>query len=221
MTNLDFNPAYIGPRPEVEALVPTDAKLVLDVGCSNGTVGAAIKARTGARVFGIEMSEDMAADARSRIDRVYVGDAATLLAGEKLRSEKFDAIVFADVLEHLQDPWSVLAAATEHLQANGAVIISIPNVRHIDTLFNLIVRGHWPYRDRGIHDRSHLRFFTRKNIVELLEGAGLEIDVINTNYRVIERPHDWNRYAHMFAKVPGLKGFLAFQYVARAYRSSL
>jgi 2-polyprenyl-3-methyl-5-hydroxy-6-metoxy-1,4-benzoquinol methylase len=210
-----FNPSYICQRPDIEALVYPDAKSVLDVGCSIGTLGAAIKAKSGAHIIGIELSEEMARYARDRVDEVLVGDAAEIILQGKLGSHRFDTIIFADVLEHLSDPWSVLRVATDYLAPNGAVIASIPNIRHIDTIYNLLIRGHWPYRDRGIHDRTHLRFFTKSNIVELFESAGLSIDLMKAHYRIIERPHDWNRFARFLA-LPGLRNFLAFQYLTRA-----
>jgi predicted TPR repeat methyltransferase len=78
MNRTDFNPSYVGQRRDIERLIPPNAKNVLDVGCSTGTLGAAIKAKTGARVFGIELSEGMAHEALSRIDKVFVGDAAEI-----------------------------------------------------------------------------------------------------------------------------------------------
>ncbi len=211
----DFNPSYVGQRPDIERLVPPGVKYVLDVGCSNGVVGEAIKAKTGAQVIGIELSPEMASEAAGRLDKVFAGDAGEIIQRGELDEYRFDAIIFADLLEHLADPWAVLRAAAARLQPEGVVIASIPNVRHIDTLCNLIVKGYWPYRERGIHDRTHLRFFTRKNIVELFQSAGLSIETMKANYRILEKPYRFNRYARVLA-LPGLKGFFAYQYVVRA-----
>lgn len=215
MSKADFNPSYVGQRPDIETLIPPEAQLVLDVGCSTGTLGAAVKAKTGAQVFGIELSEEMANEANNRIDKVFTGDAAEIIRGGVLSGHYFDVIIFADVLEHLIDPWATLSAAATHLSPRGVIIASIPNIRHIDTIYNLAVRGLWPYRDRGIHDRTHLRFFTKQNIEDLFEQAGLSIDVIATNYRLLEAPHKINRFARFLA-LPGISPFLAFQYLIRA-----
>ena len=219
MSKTHFNPSYIGQRSDIVRLIPFEVKLVLDVGCSTGVVGAAVKARTGAQVFGIEVSEEMANEAHDRIDKVFVGDATEIILNRKLDGYHFDAIIFSDVLEHLIDPWATLSAAATHLNPAGTIIASIPNIRHIDTLFNLVLKGYWPYRDRGIHDRTHLRFFTKKNIAELFENAGLSIDIFEANYRLLEKPHTLNRFSRFFA-LPGVKNLLAFQYllVARLIR---
>jgi 2-polyprenyl-3-methyl-5-hydroxy-6-metoxy-1,4-benzoquinol methylase len=210
-----FNPSYVSPRPDVEALVPDGVESILDVGCSVGALGAAIKRKHGCRVFGIELSPAMGSLAREVLDHVYVGDADAGLLSPEIAQSRFDLIIFADVLEHLQDPWSTLRSAVNLLSPRGSIIVSLPNVRHIDTIWNLLVRGRWPYRERGIHDRTHLRFFTKINAIELVEQAGLKIDRMEIQYRISEAPHRWNRYARRLA-IPGVHHFLAFQYVMRA-----
>lgn len=215
----EFNPSYVGKRSDVEELVPDGVRSVLDVGCSVGALGASIKARTGARVCGIEMSPDMAAQAEKVLDRVYVGDATATIDGPALDGQAFDVIIFADVLEHLVDPWLTLSRAARLLSPAGRVIASIPNIRHMSTLYNLAVRGYWPYRERGIHDKTHLRFFTRRNVLELFRSADLAVESIGAKYRLVESPHRINRYAKYLA-LPGLRGFLAFQYLVTARPAS-
>lgn len=211
----EFNPSYIGRRSDVERLLPGGVRSVLDVGCSVGSLGASIKASTGAQVTGIEYSAAMAAEAAKVLDRVFVGDATAVIDGPDLEGQQFDAIIFADVLEHLPDPWLTLRRAVRLLSPGGIIIASLPNIRHVSTIFHLVVLGYWPYRDRGIHDRTHLRFFTRRNVLELFRSADLSIDSIDAKYRLIERPHRVNRFAKYFA-LPGLRGFLAFQYLVTA-----
>lgn len=207
-----FNQAYIGPRPDLLRLVPEGATRVLDVGCSVGTLGAFLKKRQEARVVGVELDEAMAREAAQKLDRVIVGNLDVLDIAAALEGEVFDCIICGDVLEHVQDPWAVLASLVEHLASGGVVVASLPNVRHISTLFSLIVLNRWPYRDRGIHDRTHLRFFTSRNIKELFGGAGLSIERFTRNLRVIERVHRLNVIAPIFG-IPLIRGFFTFQYL--------
>jgi methionine biosynthesis protein MetW len=212
-----FNPSYVGPRQDILRLIPEGVTRVLDVGCSVGTLGQAIRERDGAEVVGVEVDEDMAAQARGRLDAVHVADVedATLIG--RLGDTPFDCIVLADLLEHLVDPWTVLRRFTERLAPNGVVVASLPNIRHYTTIRTLLFQGYWPYRDRGIHDRTHLRFFTLRNVHELFDSAGLKITKVDRNYRIIERPHRLNRLAPALAW-PGLRELIAFQYLVRAGR---
>lgn len=211
-----FNPSYVMPRPDIETLIPNKAKFVMDVGCSTGVLGAAIKAKTGAYVAGIELSQKMADKALQHIDKVFVGDAHDLFQYKKIDDDySYDVIIFADVLEHIINPWGTLLLSVNYLNTGGYIIASIPNIRHISTIYNLTIKGYWPYRERGIHDQTHLRFFTKKNIYELFEYAGLKIDLIKINYRLIEKPHYINRFAK-YTAFPIVKDFFAFQYLIRA-----
>lgn len=210
-----FKKAYTGPRKDIQRLIPKNSLNILDVGCATGALGTAIKEKTGACVYGIELSSEMAAEADKYLDHVLVGDAKEVLAADNFKGTKFDAIIFADVLEHLVDPWKTLELCKQHLSDNGVVITSLPNIRHIDSIYNLVVRGEWPYRDRGIHDSTHLRFFTLKNMRELFDGSGFNYQIMDVNFRLLERPHKINRYARYFA-IPGIRQFLAFQYLFKA-----
>jgi len=210
-----LNPSYIGSRDDVLTLVPPTIKRVLDIGCSIGTLGEQIKRKYGAEVSGIELDERMAKIAKTKLDEVIIGDVETIDLENLFPPKYFDCIIFADVLEHLKDPWKVLKKATKLLSDEGVVIASIPNIRHYHVIVNLVFRGYWPYRERGIHDKTHLRFFTLKNIFELFQHTGLKIIKIKRNYRIIESPHSLNRFAKYFA-FPLLKEFITFQYLVEA-----
>lgn len=207
-----FNPSYVGPRPDIAALVPADARTVLDVGCSVGSLGAALKSSRPLEVVGLEGDAGMAEEARTKLDAAYHVDLNDPHSLAKLEGRSFCCLIFADVLEHLIDPWTVLQSLTRLLRPGGSVITSIPNVRHHTTLLALGLGGRWPYRNRGIHDRTHLRFFTRKNIVELLAGAGLEPVVERRNLRFLEHIHPINRGAVALDFWP-FRPFLTFQYL--------
>jgi methionine biosynthesis protein MetW len=151
------------------AAVPERCR-VLDVGCSEGYLAAAL-ARRGCEVHGVELDPAAAAAARERCTTVLVVDIEDAAARERVGGG-FDAIVLGDVLEHLRDPWSVLAWAASRLRAGGIAAISVPNAVHW-TVRREIARGRFPRRDWGTFDRTHLRWFTRADAHALLRGAGL------------------------------------------------
>jgi SAM-dependent methyltransferase len=205
--------AYENPRPEVQELVPFGARCILDLGCSSGALGAALKQRQDCQVVGVEIDSAYAADARGRLDRVVVADVEELLAGaEAERLGRFDCVIAADVLEHLRDPWSALRAAVTLLDDSGSAVVSVPNVRYWETFLQLGLHGTWPRRDEGIFDRSHLRWFTKGDAVSLLRDAGLEPTRVSPRYRL--KPSDWQteRQGRWFARTP-LRPFFVFQYV--------
>lgn len=219
---MNFKSAYISERTDILSLIPSNVKRVLDVGCSTGVLGRQIKQSMGITVIGIEMDQDMAKVAEGVLDKVYCVDIEKGDAAGILKEDGFDCIIFADVLEHTRDPWDILKRFLQLLNRDGCVIASIPNVRHLSTIKELLFKGKWPYRERGIHDKSHLRFFTLKNIIELFEGAGLEVLTIRRKFRLFERrSRKWrDKLAEMLAPVLGRELFV-FQYLIQARRKGL
>jgi 2-polyprenyl-3-methyl-5-hydroxy-6-metoxy-1,4-benzoquinol methylase len=142
----------------------------LDVGAADGFLSELLS-RQGWQVTALERDPAQAAKARGRCHEVIVADldqAAPKLSGT------FDAIVYGDVLEHLTDPLPVLVAINRSLAPAGRVVVSVPNVAHLWVRLQLLL-GRWDYGDRGILDRTHLRFFTRRTFVRFLEEAGLSV----------------------------------------------
>ena len=143
---------------------------VLDVGTARGYIGMHLSGK-GLYLVGIEQDPSSARVAREFYDEFFVSD----IEQETPRfTRKFDAIVLADILEHLRDPYPVLMRLREHLSTNGAFIISVPNVANIYVRVNLLF-GRFDYADRGILDETHLRFFTLKTIKGLLRRARLRV----------------------------------------------
>src|SRR4051794_11655735 len=161
--------AYERGRPEIYTHVPPSATRVLDLGCATGATGAALKRRQDVHVTGIEIEPEYAAEAATHLDEVIVGDVATPPEG----LGTFDALIAADILEHLVDPWTTLAAYTKHLTPGATAVISLPNVAHWSTCKALLA-GSWPRKPEGIFDATHLRWFARKDAEELLRQAGLQ-----------------------------------------------
>jgi SAM-dependent methyltransferase len=181
MVQAGGRPAYYyeQARPEVAALVPPECRCVLEVGCAGGELGRLLHAQ-GHHVTGIELVPEMAERARRWLDRVEMADIEK--DGFPFPPASFDAVIFADVLEHLIDPWRVLREAVDVLAEGGVVVASIPNVQNLDVLRRLLC-GRWDYRERGILDLGHLRFFTLHSIRGLFVQAGLRLEHVGHRYR--------------------------------------
>ncbi len=148
-------------------------KRVLEFGCSTGYMSAKLKER-GCTVTGIEIEPSAAAAAGQHCDQVIVADADGPEWAERLRGKRFDVIVFGDVLEHLKDPLRVLRVARRFLRPTGFVVASIPNVAHGSLRLSLL-GGEFRYRNLGLLDDTHLRFFTRETIEKMFLEAGFVI----------------------------------------------
>ena len=187
------NPSYVGTRIDLLALMSNDCRRALDIGCAEGALGSALKTRNpGTEVTGIELDPSMASHATKHLDRVLTIDAMTALKSLVAEGQQYDVVICGDVLEHLEDPWSALRQIRQ-LCPIGQVVVSLPNIGHWTTWWNVIARGYWPYRDRGIHDRTHLRFFARNNLAELFRSAGFQITELQTSHRLFESPSRWSR----------------------------
>lgn len=171
----NVNPAYsLWTRDDLAALVPS-VNRVLDVGCACGGLGLTLKNNGIPFVAGIEYDRNAAIDAQTVLDQVWVADAVQIQL--PYPDGWFDAIIFADVLEHLADPMQMFQKLLPNLKENGYVIASIPNVGHAEIL-NSLLQGNWTYQEAGILDRTHLRFFTFVEITRLFEQAGLQIEFV-------------------------------------------
>ncbi len=190
---------------------------VLDAGAADGFLSERLTAR-GWQVTAVERDPEQATRARDKCQALVVADlaeAAPLVGGP------FDAIVYGDVLEHLSDPLAVLTALNRTLGPGGVVIASVPNVAHLWVRL-LLLTGRFDYADRGILDRTHLRFFTRRTFLDLLARAGLAVEELRTTPAplplvVPERLHGaWLRALHA-ASAAAARSWttgLAYQFVA-------
>lgn len=167
---------YQGINNTLLGMVPSNVKEVLDIGCAEGNLGAAIKAETGAYVAGVELFSSAAEIAVTKLDQVIVENIEEVEPADlALTRKKFDAIMFGDVLEHLINPANVLKKLKPLLSEKGCVLASIPNVGHISIIESLLA-GFWTYTDAGLLDKTHYRFFTRNEIVRLFESSGYVVE---------------------------------------------
>jgi len=190
------NGYYAHSRPEVQRMVNTNSKRILDVGCGNGEMASEIKANLNAEVWGIEYVEDAAKRASQKLDRVLTGTVEENL--EKIPDGYFDTIIFADVLEHLTFPEKVLEKIKIKLKPDGEIVASIPNVRHWSVLLDL-VQGHWNYSDAGLLDNTHFKFFTRNSIARMFKGLGLDnlqIGAVSIPPANLAHKNVWEKFVH-------------------------
>lgn len=166
---------YDRARVDLLDLFPRPPARLLDVGCGSGATGAAAKARwPGVETIGIEVVPEAAERAAARLDRVVAGSAETLdLATAGLGA--VDGVVLADVLEHLVDPWRFLERLRDVLTPDATIVASIPNVANL-WLLDELAAGRFTYTPDGLLDATHLRFFTRRSIAALFDGAGYRIE---------------------------------------------
>lgn len=147
---------------------------VLDVGCAEGDVARRLQ-ELGNRVSGLDRDEEAAEKARPDLENVVVADLDTSSLLEHFDAASFDVVLLADVLEHLKEPSRALRDATTLLRDGGRLVLSVPNVAH-GALRLALLQGRWEYTETGLLDNTHLHFFTRSSLFELVEGAGLAVD---------------------------------------------
>ncbi len=162
---------YNSERQDVADLLPVSAQRVLEIGCGEGHLGRLLKSR-GHYVAGLELVPEVAEIARGNMDEVFCGDIES--AAMPWQPASFDALIMADVLEHMVDPWRILGSLSRLLAPGGFAIASVPNVQNYRVIRNLI-RGRWEYTNSGLMDCGHVRFFTYAEIVRLFDGAGIEV----------------------------------------------
>jgi 2-polyprenyl-3-methyl-5-hydroxy-6-metoxy-1,4-benzoquinol methylase len=162
-------------RPEIASLVPEGARRIVDFGCGRGALCAHLKERHGAEVIGVELFDDAAAVAETRLDHVVRADLDTL---SELPAEhgSVDVAIFGDVLEHLRDPHRLLRAVRPYLNPeSGRIVCSIPNVKHFTVVVPLLVADRFEYTDAGLLDRTHVHLFTLEEIDVMMRETGFQV----------------------------------------------
>lgn len=172
---------FVHCRADLLELLPLRKNRILEVGCGCGdTLLKAKELGLAESVVGIELvSVAESNQTHPELDRFIAGDIETIALD--FEDDYFDVILCGDVLEHLNDPWKTVHKLTRYLKPGGVCIASIPNIREVHVLLNLIMSGDFRYTDAGIMDRTHLRFFCRKNFRELFEQCGLRVISIGSD----------------------------------------
>lgn len=142
---------------------------LLDLGAAGGELGDGLRTHFKRRI-GFEFDVDRIGDLRTRFDQAVIANLEQMDALPR----NVQAIVLADVLEHLRDPIHILRLCRESLSSDGRLFVSVPNIANVTIRVGLLF-GIFRYRERGILDETHLRFYTKHTIREELERAGFQV----------------------------------------------
>ena len=173
----DHGEAYLDTyHPMVPQYLRFPPRMALDVGCNTGMLGKTLKeAYPGCSVWGIEPDAGAAAIASTRLDRVLEMPFDDIDWGkEGITSGSFDTVFLLDVLEHMYDPWKVLLTLRGMLQPGAQVLVTIPNVRNI-LLMQDLVKGNFRYRPTGLLDITHIRFFAHDDLMRVFHQTGYRV----------------------------------------------
>lgn len=179
---------YENARPEMLALIPLNSTKILEIGCGQGKFSEQL-VKKNTEIWGIEQNEDAAKIASKKLNKVIIGTLEESL--NQIPDNYFEVIVLNDVLEHLLYPWDDIRKLRSKLINKGVIVSSIPNVRYSKNLFELLIKKNWEYKEEGILDSTHFRFFTKKSITSLFQKNGysiIKIKGINVTKSVLYFP---------------------------------
>ena len=195
-------------RQDVLHLVPKKCERVLEIGMGAGaTISALMAMRPVTFCAGVELDAGAAESARKVANEILVGDAAQIAFPSHWSG--FDLILCLDVLEHLVDPWQMVRRLHRLLSPDGTIIASLPNVSYFRVALPLVLRGAWELQDAGVLDRTHLRFFVKQTVIELMTCSGLRLISIEPG----GIPHRSKRWWAQRLSCGLLERFLAPQYL--------
>lgn len=173
---------FTRPRKDLISFLPegTDLK-ILEVGAGGGDTLIELKqSGKASEVAGIELFVlDGTYQNNALIDRFIIGNIEEIKPD--LRTNYYDAILFGDVLEHLIDPWSVVKNVSGFLKPGGLLIASIPNIRSRQAFKKIFLEGDFGYTSEGLFDKTHYRWFCKKNMIDLLTPASFELVSVTSN----------------------------------------
>lgn len=160
-------------RREMLAFVPDSCKVILEIGCGDGSFSEQLKLERSAQVWGVELNPEVAALAEKKLDKVLCGDLLELI--KELPAGYFDCIICNDILEHFVHTSSLIRELKKLLRPDGYITSSLPNFRYVGNLWEILVKKDFEYKNSGILDYTHYRFFTQKSIVRMFSDLGFTV----------------------------------------------
>ena len=210
---------YSNVRHDLLTLLPENSKnlKILEIGAGYGaTLSFLKKEGIASEVVGVDIPENEGTLPFDNIDAFFYADA------EKLNLSKyeghFDCIIFADVLEHLVYPKEVLAKLKSLLKKEGFILVSVPNVRHKKALYKIFIKGNFTYEEQGLFDYTHLRFFCKKDIKELVSTGGYTIERMVSSLKTYDKPSGSKIFNAITFGI--FEEFLSVQYLVKAKKNN-
>lgn len=208
-------------REDVIGLIqePKDKKItVLEIGCGLGVSLNRIQYMyPNAKTYGVEIVEKVA-ELGKTMQNIICGNIEDMELPYDI--ESFDYIMMGDVIEHLIDPWAVIGKLKNYLNPNGKIIASIPNLLNAENVYKLL-RGDFNYEESGVRDRTHLRFFTRREMEKMFAGQGFSIVKWAMSQASGFMTEDFGEFFDALCKIDGMvdrQEFDAYQYLFVAQR---
>ena len=208
-------------RMDIIRLIPIDAKQrILEIGAGSGNTLIYLKEHhIAGEVMGVELVQIPGSNQENpAIDKFQVCN----IEQQEIDSQEeyFDVIICADVLEHLSDPWAVVKKMERYLKKGGKMIASIPNIREWKTMWKIIFHGRFEYDSAGgIMDKTHLRFFCKKDMLQLLTTTSLTPVYSTPNFMLKEVPAGKKRRFFNRLTLRLFENFLAVQYLIVAKKN--
>jgi 2-polyprenyl-3-methyl-5-hydroxy-6-metoxy-1,4-benzoquinol methylase len=152
-----------------------EVKNILDVGCGYGLLSKELK-KTFPKLdfYGIEHAKEASRSSQKILKLLQYNIEDIALIKRKLKTQKFDIIIFSDVLEHLYDPVDIIKSYQSFLNQDGTIVVTVPNIANIFSRLALLF-GHFNYNETGVMDKTHIRFFNKQNLKQLAKESNLQI----------------------------------------------
>jgi len=219
-------PAHNEVNQDLLAMIPSDARRIVEVGCMHGALAQACRAQNPRVEFvGIDIDADYARVAAEHCTEAFAADIETLDDSAFGKLFPSDCWIFGDCLEHLRDPWVVLRRVRAAVDLDGCLLACIPNAQHWSLQWRLAA-GQFRYEPSGLLDRTHLRWFTRITMLEMFAQTGWRVSAgLSRNLNAAQQPAMLEA-VRAFARAAGLDADLAaedataFQYVFKLVPAS-
>ncbi|MBW8295553.1 class I SAM-dependent methyltransferase [Sphingopyxis sp.] len=162
---------YCNPRNDVLSLLRSSkADRILEIGGGDFPTLIETRSRIGGEVWGVDIRAST-----TKLDRMIVGSVTSHIVREQLSEARFDVIIANDVVEHIEDTEAFFDILSKCVADRGEILISVPNIRNVKLLYHVFLKGRFPRDEAGLFDKTHLRWFCRKDVEKLAASAGLRV----------------------------------------------